>query len=175
MRTWLARRRLPWAVSATSGNGGVAESSADAPSAVRSDVAEGCILCAERLLAAGKAEEAAKLYDEVRAAELPKQRIVEATRGAILARGAEGIPLLVEQLQSSDKAMVAIGLMTARELSGPGVSKKLVTALADVAPDLQALLILALADRGDAEAMPAMLEAGSRRPGGWCGSRRSKC
>ena len=86
--------------------------------------------CAPRkLLAAGKADEAAKLYDEVRAAELPKQRIVEATRGAILARGADGIPLLIEQLKSSDKAMVAIGLMTARELIGPGVSKKLVVAL----------------------------------------------
>ncbi len=136
----------------------------DAPEAVRSEVAEGCILCAEKLLAAGKADDAAKLYDEVRAAELPKQRIVEATRGAILARGAEGIPLLVEQLKSGDKVMVALGLTTARELSGSGVSKKLVTVLADVTPELKALLILALADRGDAEAMPAMLEAAQGGP-----------
>lgn len=136
----------------------------DVPDAVRSDVAEGCILCAEKLLAEGKAKDAAKLYDEVRAAKLPKQRIVEATRGAILARGADGMPLLLEQLQSSDKVMVAIGLTTARELSGSGVSQKLVTALADVAPELQALLILALADRGDTETMPAMLEAAQVGP-----------
>ncbi len=137
---------------------------ADAPDAVRSDVAEGCILCAEKLLAAGKAEDAARLYDKVRAAKLPKQRIVEATRGAILARGAEGVPLLLEQLQSSDKVMVTLGLTTARELSGSGVSRKLVTALGDVAPDLQALLILALADRGDTETMPAMLKAAQDGP-----------
>ena len=136
----------------------------DVSDAIRSDVAEGCILCAEKLLAAGKAEDAAGLYDKVRAAQLPKQRIVEATRGAILARGAEGIPLLLEQLQSSDKANVRVGLMAARELSGPGASQKLVTALADVAPNLQALLILALADRGDAETMPAMLEAAQDGP-----------
>ena len=136
----------------------------DVSDAVRSDVAEGCILCAEKLLAAGKAKDAARLYDKVRAAQLPKQRIAEATRGVILARGADGIPLLLEQLQSSDKVMVTIGLTTARELSGPGVSQKLVRALADVAPDLQALLILALADRGDAEAMPAMLEAAQGGP-----------
>jgi HEAT repeat protein len=131
----------------------------EVPEEVRSAVAEGCILCAERLLSDGSAEEAARLYDEVRAADLPKQRIVEATRGAILARGADGIPLLVEQLNSSDKVMVALGLTAARELAGPGVSKNLVNALNDIAPDLQALLILAMADRGDAEAMPAMLEA----------------
>lgn len=135
-----------------------------APDAVRSAVAEGCILCAEKLLADGNADAAAELYDAVRAGELPKQRIVEATRGAILARGADGIPLLVEQLKSSDRAMVRVGLMTARELSGPGVSAKLITALADVAPDLQALLILAMADRGDAEATPAMLKAAENGP-----------
>ncbi len=142
------------------------QSLSDAPESARSPVAEGCILCAEKMLADGDAGGATQLYDEVRAAALPKQRIVEATRGAILARGVEGIPLLVEQLKSSDKVMVALGLTTARELSGSGVSKGLVTALSEVAPDLQALLILAMADRGDAEAMPAMLEAAQEGPAG---------
>ncbi|MGM0488713.1 MAG: HEAT repeat domain-containing protein [Planctomycetota bacterium] len=131
----------------------------DAPEAVRSAVAEGCILCAETLLAAGKADEAETVYDEVRQADVPDQRIVEATRGAILARGVEGVPLLIEQLQSGEKAMVSIALMTARELSGPRVSQELVSALDEVDPDLQALLISALADRGDAGVRPAMLEA----------------
>jgi HEAT repeat protein len=131
----------------------------DAPDAVRSAVAEGCVLCAERLLADGKTAEAAALYDEVRQADVPKQRVVEATRGAILARQAAGVSLLVEQLKSGDKSLVAIGLSTARELSGPGVTKALVAELDNIAPAQQALLILALADRGDAEAMPAMLQA----------------
>ena len=39
------------------------------------------------------AAQAVKLYDEVRGADLPQTRILEATRGAILARGAEGVPL----------------------------------------------------------------------------------
>lgn len=137
---------------------------ADSPEAVRSAVAEGCILCAEKMLAGDKSDKAAQLYDEVRGADVPKQRMIEATRGAILARAADGVPLLVEQLKSNDKALVAIGLMTARELSGPGVSKKLVAALTDVAPDRQALLILAVGDRKDAEARPAMLEAAKGRP-----------
>src|SRR5262245_54451296 len=59
---------------------------APAPVKVRSAVAEGCVLCAERLHNEGKSAEAAAIYDEVRKAEVPKQRIIEATRGAILAR-----------------------------------------------------------------------------------------
>ena len=137
---------------------------AAAPAAVRSAVAEGCILCAERLLAEGKTKEAADLYDKVRQADVPKQRMLEATRGAILARGSAGVPLLVEQLQSADRALFAIGLTTARELSGPEVAKALVAELGRATPERQALLILALADRGDTEALPAMLQAAQSGP-----------
>ena len=131
---------------------------------VRSAVAEGCILCAEKLLADGHADASAALYDQVRKADVPKQRIVEATRGAILARAADGIPLLLEQLQSSDKTMVSVGLMAARELSGPGVSNQLMAMLGEVSPEKQSLLILAMADRGDAEAMPALLKVAASGP-----------
>jgi HEAT repeat protein len=112
----------------------------------------------------GKADEAAKLYDRVRQANLPKQRIVEATRGAIIARKSAGVPLLLEQLHSSDKALFAIGLMTARELSGDGVTEALVANLSKVPAARQGLVILALADRGDPAALPAMLEAAKDGP-----------
>ena len=59
---------------------------ATAPADVRSAIAEACVLCAERLLAAADREAAAELYNQVRTAHVPKQRVVEATRGAILAR-----------------------------------------------------------------------------------------
>ncbi len=136
----------------------------DAPPGVRSAVAEGCIHCAERLLAAGKRDEAAKLYDLVRQSKAPKQRIVEATRGAILARQAEGAPLLVEQLRSGDKAMFRLGLTTARELQGKGATEALVAKLGELPADRQPLAILALADRGDAGVLPAMLKAAASGP-----------
>ncbi len=130
-----------------------------ASAAVRSAVAEGCILCAERALAEDKATEAVKLYDAVRAAKVPKQRVIEATRGAILARQSSGIPLLIEQLRSDDKALFNIGLMAARELPGAEVTKALVAELDRAPAKRQALLILALADRDDPAVLPAMLEA----------------
>ena len=43
---------------------------------------------AERFLAGGNGAEATKIYDEVRKADVPKQNVLEATRGAILARQA---------------------------------------------------------------------------------------
>ena len=95
---------------------------------------------------------------------VPKQRIVEATRGAILARGADGIPLLFEQLSSDDEVMVSIGLFTARELSGAGVSQKLMASRDKLSTDRQALLVLAMADRQDTEALPALLGAAKSGP-----------
>ena len=53
-----------------------------------------------------KATEAVEIYDEVRQADVPKQKILEATRGAILARKSDGIPLLIEQLSSADQGIV---------------------------------------------------------------------
>jgi len=137
---------------------------ARAPAAVRSAVAEGCILCAERFLAEGKAAEAVKLYDAVRKADVPKQRVLEATRGAILARGAAGVPLLLEQLRSADKALFGIGLRTARELPGPEATEALAAELGRLKPRRQALLLLALADRGDPKALPAVLAAAKSGP-----------
>src|SRR5439155_4519448 len=66
----------------------------------RSAVAQGCILCGETFMEQKKSSDAVKIYDVVRHAELPQQRILEATRGAILARGSAGLPLLMEQLAS---------------------------------------------------------------------------
>lgn len=130
------------------------------PDTVRSTVAEGCILCAEDFLACGKAEDAVRLYDAVRNAKVNLQRTVEATRGAILARGAAGVPLLVEQLRSNERAFLNIGLRTARELPGPEVARALVAGMEQTANAERKLgFLLALADRGDAEALPAALVA----------------
>ncbi len=135
-----------------------------APAPVRAAIAEGCVLCAERLLAAGRRDEAAAVYDQVRKAEVPRQNVLEATRGAILARQLGGIPLLVEQLKSPDKSFLQIGLRTARELPGSEVSQALSAEVAGAAPDRAALLLYVLADRGDNVVLPAVLEAALSGP-----------
>lgn len=132
--------------------------------AAKAGVAEGAIYCAERYLADGNAGAAAKLYDAVRSADVPKQRQVEATRGAILARQSDGVPLLIEQLRSDDKDMLAIALRTAREMKGEKVTQALIAEVPKAAPDRQDLVILALGDRGEKQALPVILDAAGSAP-----------
>jgi HEAT repeat protein len=126
---------------------------------VRSAVAEGCILSAEKLMAGGSGDDAAKIYDEVRTAKVPKPRVIEATRGAILARKDQGVPLLIEQIRSPDKAFYYIGLSTARELPGRAATEAIAAELANVSEDHAAVLLTVLGDRNDPAAAPAVLKA----------------
>lgn len=147
------------------GNAAAAEalrqSLAKAPEGVRSAVAEGCVYCAERFMAEGNAAEAVAIYDEVRKADVPAQRVVEATRGAILARKAEGIPLLVEHLNSPKKELFNIALATAREMQGREVDQVLAVESAKAQPERAALVIQAMADRKDTVELSAILKAAS--------------
>ncbi len=140
------------------------QSLAGAPTQVRPAVAEGCILCAEKSLAANKTADAVRIYDAVRQADVPEQRQVEAIRGAILARQSAGVPLLMEQLRSANKARLSIGLRTARELPGVAVTEALAAELDKLNPDRQPLLLLAMADRNDAAVLPAVLKAAKDGP-----------
>jgi HEAT repeat protein len=135
------------------------KSLADAPAGVRSEVAEGCILCAEWFLAHDKTAEAVKLYDTVRKADVPDQRHLEAIRGAILARQSAGLPLLIEQLRSDDRKRLGVGLRTARELPGRDVTEALAVELDRLNPDRRPLLLLALADRSDSAVLPTVQKA----------------
>jgi HEAT repeat protein len=129
------------------------------PVVVRSAVAEGLVVSAERSVASGDAEGAARLYDAVRRSDLPPQRILEATRGAILARQAAGLPLLLETLRSPDRDTFDIGLRTIRELPGQAITEALAAELNRTPAERQGRLLLALTDRSDAAVQPAVLGA----------------
>ncbi len=130
-------------------------------------MAQAAIVCAERLLAAGQGGEAAKLYGAIRTAKVSEQRQAEATRGLILARGKDGIPLLIETLRSPSRRMANIGLFTARELlDGPAagdVDVALVDEITRMAgggsADKAALLVKVLADRNADGGATAGLQA----------------
>jgi HEAT repeat protein len=127
---------------------------ATAPTLVRSEAADGCVRIAERDLAEGNRAEAIRLYDLVRQSPVPKQRVLEGTRGAILARGAkDGLPMLVELMKSPDKGLFNIALTTARELPGREVTEAVAAEWERADASRQTPLVMVLADRGD----PAVL------------------
>jgi HEAT repeat protein len=135
---------------------------------VRSAVAEGCILTAERFLADGDATGATRLFDQVRAASLPQQRIIEATRGAILARGQAGIELLVDQLRSTDEKMFQLALGTFREFPAEGapgsVDRVVAQELAAAPPTRAALIVQAMADRPESVLLSAVVQSAQQGP-----------
>jgi HEAT repeat protein len=152
-----------------SASNALAKALAGSRSEVRSAAAMGLVRCAERALSSGDKAEAVRLYDLVRQADVPKQRTVEGTLGAILARGAAGLPLLIEQLQSEDKEMFYVALRAARELGGSDVTKAIVAALEKLRQDMprndpphnprESALIYTLGDLGGAAALSAVREA----------------
>jgi HEAT repeat protein len=144
--------------------GALESSLGTAPGRVRSAVAEGLIVSAERSATSGQAAEAARLYDTVRRADVPWQRKLEATRGAILARQADGLPLLLETLRSPDNAVFNIGLSAARDLPGRPVTEALAAELTRTLPERQSPLLLALTDRGDDAVWPAVNAAATKGP-----------
>lgn len=121
-------------------------------------VSEGGIQCAERFLTDGKFSEAIQMYDAVRKTDVPKQRWLEATRGAILSRQSAGLPLLLEYLRSPARAEFALALRTARELKGVDVTEAIAAELDRAGAERGVMLLLALADRNDAAVLPKLLQ-----------------
>jgi HEAT repeat protein len=115
--------------------------------------AEGLLRCAE----AAAPEQAAALYDALRAASVPSHVTVAATRGAIVSRGAAGIPLLLEQLRGENAVLFGAGLRAALELPGPEVAKALAGELGKLPAVKQGRVCDLLGQRGDAAAVPALL------------------
>lgn len=134
------------------------------PVNVRSAVAEGCVLCAEKLNAAGDSVAATEIYDAIRNTDLPMQRIIEATRGAILARQQDGIPLLIETFQSPNEKLFQLALGTAREFPGSEVDEALAVTMTSATPERAALIVQAMADRPDTVDLADVLNAAEQGP-----------
>jgi HEAT repeat protein len=134
------------------------KSLADGRAGPRTAVAGACLICAQRLERQDHRDLAVALYDAVRKAKAPKHLTLAATRGAIVARGRDGLPLLAEELGSADESQFRFALATARDLGGAACGA--LTARFPKAPaPRQVLIILALADIGDRAALPTVLDA----------------
>ena len=137
----------------------------------RDTVAEACVVCGERRIEAGDTTAALAVFDVVRKADVSEQRQAEAWRAAILARGREGVPLLVELLQSPSQRLFNMGLFTSREFAAGTdrdaalayeVDLALLKAVGGSGPlrgDRAALVIDLLADRNAGGAGAAVQQA----------------
>ncbi len=129
-------------------------------------ICEGLLRCAESLAADGQAAPSRAIYDDLRGlANAPQPVRAAALRGAILARGKAGVPLLVEAVRGSDYGLAATAVRSAMELPGREITDALVAELPKASAERQGLLILALADRGEPRVLPAVLQAAQSSDG----------
>ena len=126
------------------------------PEALRPDAAAACLLAAEQERAGGQTQTAIALYDAVRRASVPASFRIGATRGAILARENDGVPLLVEQFRSDDRDLRNAALLTIRELRGEALAAALNAELNTATPELQVQILTALRDCHNAQSLEAI-------------------
>ncbi len=123
-------------------------------------ICEGLFRCAETLGAEGENAASQAIYDRLRSLpDAPPQVRAAALRGAILARGKDGVPLLVETIGSPDYAMAAAAVRAAMESPRAEIADALLDELPKVPAERQGLLMMALADRGESRVLPAVLQA----------------
>ena len=130
---------------------------ANASEQVRAAAADSCVLCADQLEAQGKSNEAVAMYDRVRGSKVSKAARIAATRGAITARQAAGVPVLIEQLKAADPGQFNLALFLVRRMQGAEVTLAMTAELPRLDVERQAALVRALGDRGDRAATPAVL------------------
>ncbi len=125
--------------------------------AARLAIADAVLASAQQRVADGRADRAVEIFDHIRGAELPKHIIVAATHSAVRHRGKAGGSLLRELLRSSDDDLFEVALQASRELPASVSSSALIAELGQAAPPKKALIVAALADTGDHDALSVLV------------------
>ena len=126
---------------------------AEGPDSRRDDAAAACLLAAEKKLSDGQPTVAVILYDGVRKTSVPPLYRAAATRGAIVARKVDGVPLLIETLRSKDRLFRNTALITIREIPCDALANALNAELDHALPELQIQLLIALVDCHNAQSL----------------------
>jgi len=128
----------------------------NAPAANRLALCEGLFRCAEAHAAKGRRDVAVGIYDQLRELDGPHQVRGGALRGAILARGKDGVALLREHLRSDDYILFSAAVQAAQEMPGSEVTKALTAEIGELPADNQILVIWTLGKRADQAALPTL-------------------
>ncbi|NQT87226.1 HEAT repeat domain-containing protein [bacterium] len=135
----------------------LAAARAKATDAVRRVLDDACLLCADTLLADGSKGQAAAIYQKMYAPAEPRRIRIAALRGLAAAEPQSAAPLIIAALRNADRQVSGGAAAMIREASGEATTKALAAELPTLPPEAQALMLAALAQRGDPAARPAVL------------------
>jgi len=132
------------------------EARAKGDSELRFAATDAYLRCAEDLVAGGKSKQATVIYQEL--ADKDEAAIIRsaAIKGLSDAGGQETAPLVIAALRDENRMVRTTARSCVRTMKGQDVTELFAGELPKTPPDEQVLLIGALADRGDAAALPAI-------------------
>ncbi len=149
------------AIAAPAAEAAVAALRRDMPAVIDQAVADASLAVAERRLAAGDRRMAGEICGELLGRKLP----AHLRRGALALAmrcdrdGGTARALALLEAEPADPVLVPVALARAPEMKGWFVSRRLGARLERLPPELQALLVGALARRGDSPARAAVRRA----------------
>jgi HEAT repeat protein len=121
-------------------------------------VCEGLLRCAESLTKKEQQKDALAVYTLLGGIpQAPHQIRTAALRGAVLAQGKAGLPLLMEALRGDDWGRFFSAVRISTELKGPEVAQALAGELGKLPAERRILIVQTLGQRGDAVIAPALL------------------
>jgi len=132
------------------------ETRAKGNSELRFAATDAYLRCAEDLMFEGEIKQATEIYKELTGKnETPIIRSA-AVKGLADSGEQEMVPLVVSALRDANRMVRTTARSCVRTMEGNGVTEQFAGELSKLLPDEQVLLIGALADRGDAAALPAI-------------------
>ncbi|MBX7259406.1 MAG: HEAT repeat domain-containing protein [Candidatus Hydrogenedentes bacterium] len=138
---------------------------AQAPAELKVSIANGLVLCAQKLMTEGKNPEAIALCEKLVAETYPKPVRIAATKALISLQPETAVEKSLALLKDEDLGMRGVGSLALRKLEGTKVTTACADAVAGAAPEVQIILLAILKERADKAAMPAVVSAvGSADP-----------
>ncbi len=114
---------------------------------------------AEARMARGEREKAAEIYASLVAPENSTRARCAGLQGLAQSDPVNAVPAILGALTESDKTLARSAAVAARAIATPETTQQFASQLNKLPPSAQALLIAALADRGDAAALGAVTAA----------------
>ncbi len=120
-------------------------------------IADAAFACARNLENANNSAKAIELYDALLAAEMPNYVKEAATYDGILARGADGLDVVVKNLVNDDWNVFASSLKAVREIPGDKVGETLLRESKKLPAERRAMVLEAIGDRGEKVVLPELI------------------
>lgn len=120
---------------------------------------EALLMCADGLASGGKTKQAEGIYRSLYGLKKPPQTRAAALKGLIGIRKGDLVSLVLGAMARDDFIVAAAAADAVREVAPAGSTEALAKALPTMKPEAQVVMLHALADRGDAKALPAATAA----------------